>query len=586
MQSGKKSSSAFLFILIISTLPFVTNTAEITWSPETPLTTNPAFDWNPCSGQILQAANRTIWIVWASNRTGNYDIFYKISSDGGATWSNDMQLTTYQYGDDYPSIMQTANGSIWVVWAREIRTPVCHWDLYYKTSSNGGAAWSNEKPLTTDPNFDFRPSITQTADGTIWVVWHSDRIWVWDPEENKSIPQDDIFYKTSSDGGATWSNDKRLTTDPKDDGTPSITQTNDGKIWVTWSSDRYDGRDIFYKTSSDGGTTWSNEFRLTEHIGNDWTPTIIQITNGTIWVVWHSTREGNYDIYYKTSDDGGGSWSNDLRLTTHSNVDVTPSITQTADGEIWIVWASNRAGNYDIWYINTIKVIHDVALTFIAPNSTAVFLGETVSIEVAITNEGNKPETFNITVYADKDCVIIGDEITIGTKTATNLAPSSSATLTFNWKTKGVSQGDYTISAYAWPVQDETDLMDNSLTNGAVRIRKLLGDLDYDGDVDDDDYMLFLGSYGLSIGNPGYNPDADFDGDGHVDHDDYMLFLGYYNSSPDLDGDGDVDAVDFILFIGSYGCSVGDPGYDSNADLDRDGDVDHDDYVLFLASYR
>ena len=454
-----------LFIsLILASAPSV-NATEPTWSPDTPLITNPADDWNPSCKQIIQDTNWTIWVVWTSNRTGNYDIYYRTSSDGGANWSDEKPLTNDSKRDEYPSIMQTSNGSIWVVWAKFINS---QWDLYYRTSNDGGVNWSDEKPLTIDLDNDLTPSITTTANGTIWIVWQSDRIWVWDPEANESIPQDDIFYKTSSDGGVNWSDETQLTTDLKDDIDPSITQTTDGKIWVTWVSDRYDERDIFYTTSSDGGDNWSDSMQLTEYVGDDYAPSITQTIDDTIWIIWSSRREGNWDIYYKTSSDGV-SWTED-RLTTDPNVDGTPSITQTADGTVWIVWASDRTENYDLWYTTTTITVHDVAITNVTPYPTTAINGETVSINVTVTNKGTQPETFNVTVYADKDKTTIGDEITVGTHTVTNLALQDAKTLTFAWNTTNVLPGNYTLSATAGPLLGETKLADNTLVDGTVNV--------------------------------------------------------------------------------------------------------------------
>jgi len=53
----------------------------------------------------------------------------------------------------------------------------------------------------------------------------------------------------------------------------------------------------------------------------------------------------------------------------------------------------------------------------------------------------------------------------------------------------------------------------------------------------------------------------------------------------DIDCDGDVDPVDYILFIGSYGCSIGDQGYDPNADLESDGHIDKEDFMIFIGNY-
>jgi len=62
-------------------------------------------------------------------------------------------------------------------------------------------------------------------------------------------------------------------------------------------------------------------------------------------------------------------------------------------------------------------------------------------------------------------------------------------------------------------------------------INKLFGDFDGDGDVDPDDFNIFAGAYGTSVGDPAYNPEADFDNDGDVDPDDFNVFAGNYGES-------------------------------------------------------
>jgi len=376
-------------VFFVLALVFAVNGETLEWGPETQLTTDVANDLNPGGREIMQDAAGRIWFVWASNRMGNYDIFYKTSSDGGSTWTDDTQLTTHTAIDDTPSIIQTSDGSIWVVflsWRSGSSNP----DIYYVTSSDGGAAWSSATRLTTDSGFDLNPSIVQLSDGTIFVAWQSDRIWVWDPEAGAEIPQDDIFYKTSSDGGSTWTADTRLTTNTKDDSNPSVTQVTDGKIWVTFVSNRLDPRDIYYKTSSNGGSTWSADTQLTTYSGDDWAPSITQTGDGKIWVMFHSQRNGNWDIYYKTTSNRGVNWTPDIRLTDHPDVDVVPSITQTAEGKIWVAFASYRAGNYDIWY--KVKILGDV-------NSDGVVdIFDALSVRVAF---GSKPGDLNWNPDAD-----------------------------------------------------------------------------------------------------------------------------------------------------------------------------------------
>jgi hypothetical protein len=54
---------------------------------------------------------------------------------------------------------------------------------------------------------------------------------------------DDIFYDYSVDDGDTWLQGFRFTTDKWDDTWPSVVQTADSRILVVWTSDRYEQPD-------------------------------------------------------------------------------------------------------------------------------------------------------------------------------------------------------------------------------------------------------------------------------------------------------------------------------------------------------
>ena len=98
-------------------------------------------------------------------------------------------------------------------------------------------------------------------------------------------------------------------------------------------------REIWYRTSADGGVTWSAEQQAchrckrattTRHVSRR--PTASYGSSGS------SNRTGNADLWYKTRGNGGATWSADTRLTTSSADDYAPTITQAADGRLVVVW--------------------------------------------------------------------------------------------------------------------------------------------------------------------------------------------------------------------------------------------------------
>jgi hypothetical protein len=344
-------TAPFLLLTIIAAA--LLSSAAVTWSDDvTRLTTYDGFDGIPT---ISQTTDGRIWVAWTKSVSGDFSLVYQISADLGASWSSETILTTDAGTDTSPSIFQDMNGSIWVVWASD-RTG--GFDLYYKTSSDNGLTWSNAVRLTTDPSDDLSPTAAQTMNGSIWVVWASDRTGGFD-----------LYYKTSSDNGLTWSNAVRLTTDPNPDKLPSIAQTSDGKIWVCWSSSRPEDYEIYYKTYSD--LSWSNETKLTVDPNIDTDPSILQTLDGTIFVFWSSRSitpevvEGELvyceDLYYKYSCDNGVTWSDSIQFTITDiytvvedgytivcyNDDMWSTVMQARDTSIWVAWTSNRTDQTD-----------------------------------------------------------------------------------------------------------------------------------------------------------------------------------------------------------------------------------------------
>jgi hypothetical protein len=89
------------------------------------------------------------------------------------------------------------------------------------------------------------------------------------------------------------------------------------------------------------------------------------------------------------------------------------------------------------------------------------------------------------------------------------------------WNTTGLAKGNYTISAYAWPVPGETNTADNNLTGGWV-IVSLVGDITGpdgwpDGKCDMRDIGYVARRFMCKPGDPLWDPNADIDDNSKVD---------------------------------------------------------------------
>ncbi|MEW6607257.1 MAG: sialidase family protein [bacterium] len=369
MQILKKEKGLKLWVLLIG-LFSITNLcfgAEPVWGPDVRLTNNLAYSEFPA---ITSDANG-IHIVWRDTRDGNHEIYYKRSQDGGNTWGPDVRLTNNSAVSGEPTITSDANG-IHIVWY-DYRDG--NWEIYYKRSQDGGNTWESDVRLTDNLAYSFYPAITSNANG-IHIVWVDYRDGNYE-----------IYYKRSQDGGNTWGPDVRLTNALAVSGVPAITSDANG-IHIVWVDERDGNYEIYYKRSQDGGNTWGPDVRLTNALNTSRAPAITSDANG-IHIVWYDDRDGNWEIYYKRSQDGGNTWGLDVRLTNNSAVSGEPAITSDANG-IHIVWDDNRDGNMEIYYKRGTFSPPPPSFTInIILNQGTFTTGETVKIDVRVDNPGS-----------------------------------------------------------------------------------------------------------------------------------------------------------------------------------------------------
>ena len=170
---------------------------------------------------------------------------------------------------------------------------------------------------------------------------------------------------------------------------------------------------------------------------------------------------------------------------------------------------------------------HDIGITNVITSKTVVGQGYCLHINVTIFNYGNYIETFNVTVYYNETAFILPNGKNYTTIT---LSSRNYTTLTFTWNTTSFAKGNYTISAYATPVLNETNTDDNTFIDGWIFVT-IPGDVDGDRDVDIYDIVRMANIYGVSKPDPRYDTNCDIDGDGDIDIYDIVAAANNYGDS-------------------------------------------------------
>jgi len=130
-----------------------------------------------------------------------------------------------------------------------------------------------------------------------------------------------------------------------------------------------------------------------------------------------------------------------------------------------------------------------------------------VQTDVTVLNYGDYPATFNVTLYYDEN--------EIQTQTITDLPSENSLNLTFIWNTTPVPKGNYTVKAYAPPIEGEV-LIENNLLVGGWIMETIMGDVTGDGQVNILDISLVAMAFGAKLGDPNWSPNADINNDKEI----------------------------------------------------------------------
>jgi len=166
---------------------------------------------------------------------------------------------------------------------------------------------------------------------------------------------------------------------------------------------------------------------------------------------------------------------------------------------------------------------HDIEITGMTTERSVIGQGYNMLINLTITNYGPYVETFNVTSFANATSV---------TSQTIVLEGGNFTTLTFNWNTTSFAKGNYTVWAYAEPVQGETYTADNNFTGGWVKIT-IVGDVNGDGKVNLIDVFAVALAYGSYPGHPTWNPNYDINNDGKINLIDYFTAaLNYGKTDP------------------------------------------------------
>ena len=269
-----------------------------------------------------------LYVAWTDFGAGG--IALAASADGGETWTSPVRVSPPNTSAQGAWPVVAGDGTLYVAWTRFASG---RFSINAARSTDGGRSFSQLAPAAVDQVRPEDPAATSACarsalngriryapfpqlavgpDGVLHAVYS------YDPDGAGAGDTVDVFYRRSTDRGASWGPELRLNDDATsaDQFFPTIVVGASNVVSASWYDRRLDPAnlliDYYRRLSQDGGLTWGES----ERVSDVSTPVYLDPAMATCY---HS----DYDTHLQDDSRALVQWSDDRNLHAgHNDPDV------------------------------------------------------------------------------------------------------------------------------------------------------------------------------------------------------------------------------------------------------------------------
>ena len=327
---------------------------------------------------IAAASDGGVFVVWVEHGAGKTaDVFLqKFDAEGKPAGEknrvnpNASEATAWR--GDPPTIKVGADGVIYVGWTKRVKTETASGtDYYVSVSRDGGKTFQSNAKVNDDnmPASHGMHSLTIDKSGKIYAAWLDERnikkpahaqnetsnnfafvkaLHTPSPKQadEEAEPNSEVFFAVSSDGGKSFSPNKKLAHEVCPCCKTAVLAATDGKIYIAWRQVVGDNfRHIAVASSADGG----ENFTAPTIISDDrWQiagcpvsgASLVSGKDNIVRAAWFSAGAAGVPGIYQTSSTDGGKTFAPRVLVNEGFSPISPQFITDETNVSHVAWAS------------------------------------------------------------------------------------------------------------------------------------------------------------------------------------------------------------------------------------------------------
>ncbi|MCC6254411.1 MAG: exo-alpha-sialidase, partial [Ignavibacteriaceae bacterium] len=322
-----------IFIISIQTQAQVNQPTRFPYQP---------YSVNNKDAFLLGLPNNNLVMFWYDLQFNQ--IKYARSSDGGNYWINTDSLVNIVESESYVDINAVVlpSGRVLVTYRSTF--------YYYVYSDNNCSTWSTPVVLPTRAGIlarrkVFQSSLSVKGNGDISFIHSVSQIY--DNEKATGI------FSINSSDGINWSPADTIDVSGK---TGQIINVDPNKDILVYSDSTENSFDLFIRTSTNSGITWSDRTVLIDDLLDQSRPRGVKDQNGKIWIYYNQGVETPFldiyqsDINFITSSDNGINWSTPDKFTKYVGYDYILNISKWSGRPIMTLKSSRDFNSYSGYF--------------------------------------------------------------------------------------------------------------------------------------------------------------------------------------------------------------------------------------------